>query len=137
VPLRLLVFVRELADGDAGIVDQDVEPAEAGGGLGGQALAFGLFRHVGGDEAGGAAETLGGLLALGDVAARQHHGGAGGGQAAGHAQADAAIAAGDHRHLARQIEQFHAAHSPWVGGVPITGIRGEQPPARLCHWIAG
>ena len=99
-----------LADGGAGIVDQDVDATEgfdgfrderaAGRFLGDVRLA--KFRLAAALEQ---ARERG--LRLLRVAARQHDRGAGPRQTLSHAEADAAIAAGDDRDAALQIEQIH------------------------------
>ena len=109
VPLGDLERVRRLADVDAGVVDEDVDAAE---------FAVDALDH-GGDgglvgDIGGHGDRLGAaLFELGDrgerfglVASDDRDRGAGFRQSAGHAEPDAAIAAGDDGHLAAEIEQL-------------------------------
>src|SRR6185503_6785906 len=56
------------------------------------------------------AQLLQGRLVLPRVAPGDGHARAGARQARGHAQADAAVAAGDQRRFPAQVEGFHGAH---------------------------
>jgi hypothetical protein len=107
VPLSDIERVRWLADIDAGIVDEDVDPAE----LAGDAADHGGDRFLVGDV-GGDRNRLGAALLklrdrsgrLGFVAAHHRDRRAGFCQSPGHAKPDAAIAARDDGYLAGEIE---------------------------------
>jgi hypothetical protein len=99
--------VRGFADVDAGIVDEDVDPAE----LAPDALDHRGHRRFVGDighdgyRPDAAASEIGdGRIRLGLVAADHGDVGAGIRQAARHAEPDATVAAGDDRDLAAEIE---------------------------------
>ena len=112
VPLFFRVVLRHLADRRAGIVHQDVKPAEFFLRLRNQLHAVRLPRDVGGDERRLHAERpqrfQRGLRLL-RIAAGDRDGRTAGRHALRHAEADAAVAAGDQRHLAGEVEQFHQA----------------------------
>ena len=110
VPFGGAERVRRLADVRAGIVDQNVQPPMLGRRLVDHRAAGFFARHIHVGELGLAARVLDLLhrrRALGGVAARKHHGRAGRRHALRHAEPDAAIAAGDDRDAAGQIEQVH------------------------------
>ena len=102
VPIFRGEILRLLAHGGAGIVDEDVEMAEAPDGRLHRGVARRFFQHVEFDEfgarAGGAqfGERGGGFRL---VASGNRNRGAGGGKALRHSEADAAIAAGDQARL--------------------------------------
>jgi hypothetical protein len=109
-PLVERVGLRRLAHVDPGIVDQDVEPAEALDGTRHQGPAVLLARKVARDRKGARTECgkLGhGRLVLGRIPARHHDRGTGRGEATRDAEPDAAIAARDHGHPARQVEEIN------------------------------
>jgi len=88
-------------DGAADVVDEDVQPAKAlDGGLH-DLLAVGAFFHVGcqREHFGGRSEQFIAQLIDQIGAVDQHQAGAFGGQAQGHAAANALGRAGDHRDL--------------------------------------
>ena len=99
--------MRRLADVDAGVVDEDVDAAELAADARGHGIDGGLVGDVGdhGDRLGAAAFELGDR---GErfcfVAPDDRDRGAGFRQSAGHAEPDAAIAAGDDGDLAAEIE---------------------------------
>ena len=100
--------MRRLADVDAGVVDEDVDAAEIAGDALGHGGDGGLVGDVGGDgdRLGAASRQLGDRgVRLRLVAADDRDRGAGFGQSAGHAEPDAAIAAGDDGDLAAEIEE--------------------------------
>ena len=107
VPFLEIERVRGLADVDAGIVDEDVDPAELAADALDHARDRGLVGDVGGDR-----DRLDAApRELGDrrvrfllVAPDDRDAGAGVRQPARHAEPDAAIAAGDDRDLAFEIE---------------------------------
>ncbi len=110
VPFVQAVFLGLLSDVGAGVVDQDVEPAEAvhrgldhrlAGRLLGEVALDGRGLHA---QAG---ERFDGGGVLGGIAAGHHHPGTALRQPAGHAEADAAIATGHDRGLAAEVEAFH------------------------------
>ena len=143
VPLLERVLLRLLADVGAGVVDQDVEPAELLDALLHQRLAGVRAGDVDRDRERLGAEALELAdrgLALVLVAAGDHHGRAGRREAARHAEPDAAIAAGDDRDPARQIEQFHpVAPSLAMPGSLLAGSGarrysgGSTSPGRVPH----
>jgi len=75
-----------------------------------------------------ALELLGGRVGLLLAGAPDADIGAGLGHRVGHAEADAAIAAGHQRHLARQIEALvgHVHSLPFISSPPIGGEENEQ-----------
>ena len=110
VPFGGAELVRRLADIDAGIVDQNVEPAVLLRDAVDQRAAGFLVRHV--DFANSALPPASLICftarrALGGVAPGEHHDRARRRQPLGHAEPDAAIAAGDDRDAAGEIEQAH------------------------------
>jgi len=110
-PLRDAEVFGSLADADPGIVHQDVEAAEAGDGRAHHGLGEGLVGDVDLHRRGRRAEGRDLLQrrgVLGRIARGDHDLGPGAGQALGDPQADAAVAAGDERRLAGQVEQLHA-----------------------------
>jgi hypothetical protein len=113
VPLVERVVLRRLADVDARVVHQDVEPAEALGRLAHHRAARRFLAHVGEDRDRLAVcrqlRQGGGILA--GVAACDRYRGAGAGKAERHAQADAAVAAGDQRAFSGKGEGSHRALS--------------------------
>ena len=109
MPLVLLVFVRLLTNGDAGIVDQDIEPPETRDRVVHQRLAVSFFGYIGGNER--AAEFGGCLRALGLVASGQDHPRASTGETLGHTESDPAITAGHDSDLTGKIEQVHGRGS--------------------------
>lgn len=122
VPVLHPVFLGPAADVGARVVDQDVQPAEA--------LRRGLHHVADGllvgdvhlDRIGLDAQRAqfgDGARALGRVAAGHHDRGARLGEAAGEAEPDAAIAAGDERHAPLQVEH-HAAFTPLVFSISST-----------------
>jgi hypothetical protein len=113
VPFVERVVLRRLADVDAGVVHQDVEPAEALGGLADHGAAGGLPAYIGEQRDRFASDFL--QLAkrrriLVGVAPGDGHGRPGARQAERHAEADAAVAAGNERRLAAQIEHERIIH---------------------------
>ena len=101
--------VRRLADIDAGIVDEDVDPAELAGDAAGHGGDRFLVGDVGRDrDRRGAAllELRDRFRRLGLVAAHHRDRRAGLRKPLGHAEPDAAIAAGDDGYLAGEIEGF-------------------------------
>jgi len=96
------VFLRLLADVDAGVVDEDVEPAVMLHRAGDQRLERGFALHVDLDR--DAADLLRRRGALLRVAARHYDLRAGGCQSARHAETDTAVAAGHYRYAAFQIK---------------------------------
>ena len=106
-----------MAAADASIGEAAIHPAQyrqrfGEGGVHGGAVAHvhGLDQHP---AAGGFQPCAGGVV-LDGVLAPDGHIGAGLGHRFGHCQANATIAAGDQRHLARQIKAFecHLVTSP-------------------------
>ena len=115
VPFGQRVLLGLLADVHAGVVDQDVEPAEALTVVWTSARHGRLASDVDRDRDRLGAERLELLdrrRVLGGVPPGHHDRGAGLGHAPRHAEADAAVAAGDDRHPARKIEKLHARLSP-------------------------
>ena len=119
LPVGISGFEDRLADGAAGVVDQDVEPAVAvlqggDGGDGGGGVGDIEAEDAGG---GGAAFGKGGGAGLEGcvVAAVKKYVGAGGGEGLGHVPAEAARRAGDQREPAGEVEV-------WVHpGLPLLG----------------
>ena len=99
--------MRRLADIDAGVVDEDVDPSEFAPDVVGHSGDSGLVGDIGdhGYRFGAALPEFGGRgIRLRLVAPDDRDSGTGFRQPARHAKADAAIAAGDDRHLATEIE---------------------------------
>ncbi len=101
--------MRRLADVDAGVVDEDVDAAE----FFGDALHHGGDRRLVGDVGGDGDRLDAARFELGGrgrrlrfIAPDHRDVGAGFRQPPGHAEANAAIAAGDDSHLAGEIEAF-------------------------------
>jgi hypothetical protein len=109
LPFFQAVFLRLLAHVHAGVVDEDVEPAEPFCRFIDHRAARCFVGQVCFQGERLAAERLDGLRVLGLVPSRNRDHGPGLRQALGHAQTDAAVAAGDERGLAVEIEEVHAA----------------------------
>ena len=115
VPLRDGVVLRRLADRHAGVVDQDVEAAEA---LDGTPHHLAARFRIGDVERNEGARRSRGLqprhrrLGFLAVAGRDDDGGARFRQALGHAEPDAAIAAGDDCDAPGKIERLHDNSPP-------------------------
>ena len=104
------MILRLLAVGDAGIVDQDVEAAEAFGGFFAERPARRLVLHVGFDRDRAAAVRLDPPHRIGigfGRASRHDHGGSSACERARNAKADAAVAAGNDGDAAGEIELIH------------------------------
>jgi hypothetical protein len=109
VPGLELVVLGRRAPGGAGVVDEDVDAAEALHRGGDHALAFFGQRGIGGDPAGIDAARVKmsrGLREVIGLARAQHDAGAGLAEAFGDLQAEAARAASDEGRLAFQVEEF-------------------------------
>ena len=83
-----------------------------GDGAGDDVHAFGFFGDVGFQEYRIRAEGFEGGRGLGAVAAGDGDAGAGVTQADGHAEADAAVAAGDQGHSAGEVKKGHGRNPP-------------------------
>ena len=113
--------------GDAGIVDQEIDGAEAGlGGVEGRGNGVGIG-HVEGDGGGARAEACGLRREALPAPGGQHDPGAGGVQDAGEVQAEAAGGAGHQRGAAGEIEgvrgRRHRAQPSGVA-VPAPAVLG-------------
>ena len=115
MPLRDGIELGLLADAHAGIVDQDVEPAIRLHRVGDQRAAGVFLQNVdrnGARLGAGLLDLLDGLFALGGVAACDDDRRASLGHAQGHAEADAAIAAGHHGDTPGKIKKLHVRFLP-------------------------
>ena len=106
----------QAGDLDAGVVDQDVEPAELVDRLGDRGLPAGVVGDVEVHEAVALAERLGDLRPEVVLQVGDHDLGAGGGQRPGHALAEALGASGDEGLAAGQVEFGHGCSSVVVAG---------------------
>jgi hypothetical protein len=104
---RLVALLDRREEADAGVDEQDVDPAGQLRGLGDDAIDVGELRHVRLDGAAVRAERGLGLLQRLGIAARDDHAGAFAGEGLGGRQADAAVAAGDECDLALETVLGH------------------------------
>ena len=116
VPAFFRVVLRHLADRGAGVVHQDIESPELHLRLRHQPHAICFLRDVGGNERRLHPERPQRFkrgLRLFRIAAGDHDGCAARRHPLRHAQPDAAIAAGDQRHLTAEVEEIHLDVRSW------------------------